>query len=42
MNTFRRIKRKLLFWLLFNVKLGKAAPWVMGIALNTRPRKVKK
>ena len=29
-------------WLVFNVPLGKAAPWVMGFALNSWPRKVRK
>lgn len=41
-SLMTRTIRKFLFWLLANVKLGKAAPWVLGLALKRRPRKVKK
>ena len=34
--------RRFLFWLLANVNLGRIAPWVLGIALNSRPRKWEK
>ncbi len=32
--------RKFLFWLVWNIPLGKAAPWVLGIALGSTPRKI--
>lgn len=38
MNYLRRAA----MWLVFNVPLGKLAPWMMGFALNSRPRKVRK
>lgn len=37
MSTLRRAA----LWLVFHVPLGKAAPWVMGFALNSWPRRVK-
>lgn len=30
---------KLLLWLVFNVPLGKLAPYVLAIALGTKPQK---
>lgn len=33
--------RRLLFWLVWNAPLGRFAPYVLGLALNRRPRKVK-
>lgn len=33
--------RRLLFWIVFNVPLGRLAPWVLGLALGRRPRKVR-
>ena len=32
--------RRLLFWLVRNVPLGPAAPWVLGLALGRRPHRV--
>jgi hypothetical protein len=32
--------RQFLFWLVWNVPLGRLAPWVMGIAMGRMPRKV--
>lgn len=32
--------RSFLFWLVKNVPLGRAAPWVLGLALGRWPRKV--
>jgi hypothetical protein len=34
--------RRFLFWLVFNVPLGPLAPWVMGLALGSKPREVKR
>lgn len=34
--------RQFAMWLVFNVPLGRAAPWVMGFALNSWPRRVDK
>ena len=31
--------RKFLFWLLDNVPFGRAAPWVLGLALGRFPRR---
>lgn len=32
---------KFLMWLVFNVQLGKLAPYVFGIALGGFPKKIK-
>ena len=32
---------KVLMWLVLNVPLGRLAPWVFGLAIGRRPRKVK-
>jgi outer membrane biogenesis lipoprotein LolB len=29
--------RGLLFWLVWNIPLGHLAPWVLGLALGSRP-----
>ena len=31
---------RILLWLLANTPLGCAAPWVLGLALKRRPRKI--
>ena len=31
--------RRFLMWLVWNVPLGKLAPWVMGLATRRKPRK---
>jgi len=33
--------RRILFWLVFNVRLGPLAPWVLGLALGSRAKRVK-
>ena len=33
--------RKLLFWIVHNVPLGGLAPYVLGLALGSCPKKVK-
>lgn len=33
--------RRLLFWLVDNVPLGRAAPWVFGLAIGRWPRRMK-
>ncbi len=33
--------RYFLFWLVFNVPLGPLAPWVLGLALGSWPKRVK-
>jgi hypothetical protein len=33
--------RRFLFWLVFNIRLGSLAPWVLGMALGRRARRVK-
>ena len=33
--------RRFLFWLIWNVPLGRAAPWVLGLAMKRRPRRVR-
>ena len=32
---------KFLFWLVFNVPLGRLAPYVLGLAMGRWPKKVK-
>lgn len=32
--------RRLLFWLVWHVPLGRFAPWVLGLALGSRPERV--
>ena len=32
--------RRFLFWLVRNVPLGPAAPWMLGLALRQRPHRV--
>lgn len=34
--------RRVLFWLVWNVPIGPLAPWVLGLALGGRPRRVKR
>lgn len=29
--------KKLLIWIVFNVPLGKLAPYILGVALGTKP-----
>jgi hypothetical protein len=36
-----RPDRRFAMWLVFNVPLGRLAPWVMGYALNARPRRIR-
>jgi hypothetical protein len=31
--------RRLLFWLVFNVPLGPLGPWVLGVALGSKPQR---
>lgn len=33
--------RRCLFWLVHNVPLGPLAPWVLGLAMGRKPRRVK-
>lgn len=33
--------RRAALWLVFNVPMGKLAPWMMGFALGSRPRRVR-
>lgn len=33
--------RKILFWIVNNIPLGKLAPYVFGLALGRKPQKVK-
>lgn len=33
---------KFLMWLVWNVPLGKAAPWVLGLALGSKPERIDK
>lgn len=33
--------RRVLFWLVRNVPLGRAAPWVLGLALGSKPQRVR-
>lgn len=33
--------RKVLFWIVDNIPLGKLAPYVFGLALGSKPQKVK-
>ena len=33
--------RKILFWIAWNIPLGRLAPYVIGIALGRRPNKAK-
>ena len=33
--------RRFLMWLVWNVSLGKLAPYVMGLAMGRKPRRVK-
>jgi hypothetical protein len=33
--------RKLLFWLVWNIPLGRFAPWILGVALGSKPIKLK-
>jgi hypothetical protein len=35
-----RLTRRVLFWLVENVPLGRAAPWVLGLALGSVPHRV--
>lgn len=35
-----KLLRRIAMWAVFNVPLGKAAPWVMGFALNSWPQRV--
>jgi len=32
--------RKILFFLVWNISLGPLAPWILGLALGRKPRKV--
>jgi hypothetical protein len=32
--------RRMALWLVWNVRLGRIAPYIMGIALKSRPKKV--
>lgn len=32
--------RQFLFWMVWNTPLGKLAPWVLGLALGSKPEKV--
>lgn len=35
-----RLLRRWAMWLVFNVPMGRLAPWVMGFALNSWPKRV--
>jgi len=32
--------RKFLMWLVWNIPLGKAAPWVFGLAIDRMPHRL--
>jgi hypothetical protein len=32
--------RRLLFWIVWNIQLGPLAPWLLGLALGAKPRRV--
>jgi len=34
--------RGILFWLVWHMPLGRLAPWMLGLALGQRPRKVRR
>ena len=33
--------KKILFWIVYNVPLGRLAPYVLGLAFGTFPKRVK-
>lgn len=33
--------RAVLFWMVWNVPLGPFAPWVLGLAMGSRSRRIK-
>ncbi len=33
--------KNLLIWIVFNVPLGKLAPYILGVALGAKPNRVK-
>ncbi len=33
--------KRFLIWFVFNVPLGKSAPWIFGLAMGRMPHKVK-
>lgn len=33
--------RGILIWLVWNVPMGRLAPWVMGLALGSKPRRAR-
>ena len=38
-GAMRRLRRRFLMWLVWNVPLGRLAPWVLGLATRRKPRK---
>jgi len=32
--------RRALLWIVWNVPSGRLAPWILGVALGSRPRKI--
>jgi len=32
--------RRFLFWLVWNIPLGRFAPWILGLAFGSKPHKV--
>lgn len=38
-GVMRRLRRRFLMWLVWNVPLGRLAPWVLGLATRRKPRK---
>ena len=39
-GVMRRLRRRFLMWLVWNVPLGRLAPWVLGLATRRKPRKI--
>jgi len=39
MPALRRLIRRLAMWLFWHVPLGPLAPWVLGIALGSKPQR---
>ena len=32
--------RKFLMWIVWNIPLGKLAPWVFGLAIDSKPERI--
>ena len=39
--AFMKSMRSAAMWAVWNIPLGKFAPWLMGFAMTSKPRKVK-